>query len=36
MSTVSPASLEEICLSFISANIKDLYYKDVQGCGVYG
>ena len=31
MSTVSPASLEEICLSFISANIEDLCHKDVQG-----
>ena len=31
MSTVSPASLEEICLSFISANIEDLCHKDVKG-----
>ena len=30
MSTVSPASLEEICLSFISANIEDLCHRDVE------
>lgn len=30
MSTVSPASLEEICLGFICANIEDLCHKDVK------
>ena len=30
MNTVSPASLEEICLSFISANIEDLCHRDVE------
>ena len=29
MRTVSPASLEEICLSFICANIEDLNHEDV-------
>lgn len=28
MSTVSPASLEEICLGFVCANIEDLCHKD--------
>ena len=35
MRTISPASLEELCLSFICANIEDLCHEDVaDNCGV--